>query len=163
MWSFVDYLPGILIPLAMFYFFFFIPLRKVRRARSWRKIPCVIVCSSVNEDETDSGLYRILVTYQYDVAGHDYSSSRYSFSPSSATSGYRGKKRIADRLARGRTTFCYVDPANPHDAVIERGVTWDMVLWGVFAVVFFGAFLFFCWHDLFSAGPGQVSEPPARA
>ena len=83
MWNFLDYLPGIVLPLLMLYFFFLIPLRRVRRAKSWRKTRCVIVSSSVSEDATDSGLYRILVTYQYDFLGGHYSSSRYSFSPSS--------------------------------------------------------------------------------
>lgn len=146
MWSFLDYLPGIVLPLLMFYFFCLIPLRRVRRARSWTETPCRVMSSSVSEDATDSGLYRIDVTYQYDFAGSYYSSSRYSFSPSSATSGYRWKKRIADRLVRGKTTFCYVNPDDPHDAVIERGVTWDMVFCGAFAIICFGVFLFVSWH-----------------
>ena len=146
MWNFLDYLPGIVLPLLMFYFFFLIPLRRVRRAKSWRKTPCVIVSSSVSEDATDSGLYKMLVTYQYDFAGRYYSSSRYSFSPSSATSGYRGKKRVADRLTPGTTTFCYVNPDNPRDAVVDRGLTWDMVVWGVFAIIFLGVFFFVFWR-----------------
>ena len=117
-------------------------------ARSWRETPCVIVSSSVSEDATDSGLYRILVTYQYDFLGHHYSSSRYSFSPSSATFGHRGKKRVADRLAPGTKTICYVNPANPHDAVIERGLTWDMVGWGLFAIIFLGVFFFLFRHGV---------------
>lgn len=136
-------LPGLVLPLAMLYFLFLLPLRRVRRAKSWRKTHCVILHSSVSEDATDSGLYRILVTYRYAFAGHPYSSSRYSFSPSSASAGYRGKKRLAGRLAPGTATYCYVNPDDPHDAVIERGVTWDIVVWGVFGFVFLAAFLFF--------------------
>lgn len=141
--NFLGYLPGIVLPLVMLYFFFLIPLRRVQRAKSWRKTPCVIVANSVSEDATDSGLYRMLVTYQYEFGGHHYSSSRYSFSPSSASIGYSGKKRIAARLAPGTTTFCYVNPDNPGDAVIKRGLTLDMVVWGVFAIIFLGAFFFF--------------------
>jgi hypothetical protein len=148
MWNFLDYLPGIVFPLLMFYFFFLIPLQKVRRAKSWRETPCVIVSTSVSEDATDSALYKILVTYQYDFAGRYYSSSRYSFSPSSATSGYRGKKRVADRLAPGTKTVCYVNPDDPLDAVIDRGLTWDMVVWGVFAIIFLGVFFFFFRHGV---------------
>ena len=148
MWNSLDYLPGIVLPLVMLYFFFLIPLRRVRRANSWRKTRCVIVASSVSEDATDSGLYRMLVTYQYEFAGHHYSSNRYSFSRSSASFGYRGKKRIADRLAPGTTTFCYVNPGNPGDAVIERGLTSDMVVWGVFAIIFLGAFFVFFRHGV---------------
>jgi hypothetical protein len=143
MWGFLDYLPGIVLPLLMLYFFFLIPLRKVRRARSWQKTPCIIVSSSVSEDEMDSGLYMMRVTYRYEHGGDTYSSSRFSFSPSSATAGRRGKKRVADRLAPGTSTFCYVDPDNPRDAVMDRGVTWDMVVWGVFASACLGAFLLY--------------------
>jgi len=143
--KFLDYLPGIVLPLLMLYFFFLIPLRRVRRAKFWRKTPCVIVSSSVSEDATDSGLYRMRVTYQFDFGGLDYSSSRYSFSPSSATSGYRGKRRVARGLLPGTTTFCYVNPDNPCDAVIDRGLTWDMVVWGAFAILFLGIF-FLIWH-----------------
>ncbi|HWP12469.1 MAG TPA: DUF3592 domain-containing protein [Ramlibacter sp.] len=141
----LDYLPGLVLPLLMLYFFFLIPLRRVRSARSWRETRCVIVSSSVSEDATDSGLYRIVVTYHYGFAGRYYSSSRYSFSPA-ATSGYRGKKRVVARLAPGITTICYVNPDNPRDAVIERGLTWDMVVGGLFAIIFLGAFFFVFWH-----------------
>ena len=146
MWTFLDYLPGIIIPSVMLYFFFWVPLRRVRDAKLWRKTHCIITSSSASEDEMDSGLYRLLVTYQYEFAGVVYSSSRYSFSPSSATAGYRGKKRITERLAPGTRAFCYVNPDDPGEAVIERGVTWDMVVWGLFGIVFLVAFLFFAWH-----------------
>lgn len=146
MWTFWDYLPGIILPLVMLYFFFWIPLRRVRRAKSWRKTPCVIVGSSVSEDAQESGLYQMRVTYQYEYAGQHYSASRYSFSPSSATAGQRGKIRIAARLTPATKTFCYINPDNPGEAVIERGVTWDMVVWGLFGIIFLGAFLFVAWH-----------------
>ena len=146
MWTFWDYLPGIILPLVMLYFFFWIPLRRVRRAKSWRKTPCVIVSSSVSEDTQESGLYQMRVTYQYESAGQHYISSRYSFSPSSATAGQRGKKRITARLVPGTKTFCYVNSGNPEEAVIERGVTWDMVVWGLFGIIFLGAFLVVAWH-----------------
>jgi hypothetical protein len=147
--NFLNYLPGIVLPSLMLYFFFWVPLRRVRRARSWRETPCVIVSSSVSEDATDSGLYTLFVDFEYEFAGSSYSSSRYSFSPSSASAGRRGKRRIARRLAPGTTARCYVNPDNPQDAVIERGVTWDMVVWGLFGIVFLGVFLFFLAHDAF--------------
>ena len=147
MWNILNYLPGIVLPLLMLYFFFLIPLRRVRSARSWRRTPCLIVSSSVSEDATDSGLYRIVVTYQYAFAGRYHSSSRYSFS-AAATAGYRGKKRVAAHLAPGTAAICYVNPDNPRDAVIERGLTWDIVVGGVFAIIFLGVFFFFFWHGV---------------
>ena len=138
---FLDYLPPVGLPLLMLYFFSWRPFRKVRRAKLWRKTPCVIVSSSVDEDETDSGLYRISVAYRYEFAGDCYFASRYSFSPASATAGRRLKRRVARRLAPGTTTTCYVNPDDAGDAVIERGVTWDMVFMGLLALLFLGVFL----------------------
>ena len=137
----LNYLPAIVLPSLIFCVFFLVPLRRVGRARFWRETPCVIVSSSVVESATDSGLYGILLTYQYDFAGRFYSSSRYNFSLWTSTSGSRRKKRVAHRLAPGTTTTCYVNPDNPCDAVIERGLTWDMVGAGVFAITLFGVFL----------------------
>ena len=145
MWSILDYVPGIALPLAMFYFLFWVPLRRVRSARFWRETRCLIVSSSVSEDATESGVYQLFVTYQYVFCGRHYVSRRYSFSPS-ATAGYRGKKRLADRLAPGTTAICYVNPDNPGDAVIDRGLTWDMVFVAVLAIIFLGAFLFSFGH-----------------
>jgi hypothetical protein len=140
MWDVLKALPGLALPALMFYFFFVRPARRVRGAKSWLETPCVIVASAVKEDETDSGLYTLLVTYQYDFGGQSYRSSRYSFSVL-ATAGYRGKKRVAGRLAPGTSAVCYVNPDDPRDSVIDRGLTWDMVFSAVFAAIFFGAFV----------------------
>jgi hypothetical protein len=139
--DFWNALPAVVLPALMFYFLFWIPYRRVRIAKSWRKTPCVIVSSAVEEDAGDSGLYYIVMTYEYDYAGHRYLSDRYSFSFAS-TAGRWGKRRIVRRLAPGSRAFCYVNPDNPGDAVINRGLTWDTVLIGAFAIVVFGAFLF---------------------
>jgi hypothetical protein len=132
--SFLNRLVGIGLPSAMLYFFFIIPLRKVNRARAWLQTRCVVLSSSVEEDQGESGLYRVLITYVYEVAGQTYSSSRYDFS-TGATAGLRRKKTVVRGLAPGRQAVCYVNPANPGDSVIKRGVTWDMVFWGVFGGV----------------------------
>jgi len=146
MGTILNYLPGIVLPSLMFYFFFLRPLRRVRSARFWRETPCVIVASSVSEDAQESGVYRILVTYQYEFAGRYYSSNRYSFTIG-ATAGYGGKKRVAKRLASGARAICYVNPDDPADAVIKRGLTWDIVFMGVFSMILLGAFFFVFWHD----------------
>ena len=149
MWTFLNSLPGIVLPSAMFYFFFLVPAQRVRKAKAWRETPCVIVSSAVKQDEGESGLYSILMTYQYSVGGRSYSSNRYSFSVL-ATSGHRGKRRVTRRLAPGTTAICYVNPSDPREAVIDRGLTWDMVFSAIFAFVFFAVFLFFLRHGAFT-------------
>lgn len=141
------YLVGFSFLSAILYFVSILPLRRVRRAKLWRATPCVILSSSVEEDATESGVYRILVAYRFEAAGRVYLGSRYSFTVG-ATAGYRGKRRIVARLAPGTRTVCYVNPANPGDAVLERGVTWDMVFVGVLMILMLVAFFFFAWHEL---------------
>ena len=117
--NFLNNLVALALPSAFLYYFFIIPLRKVLRARNWLETPCVILSSAVEEDATDSGLYRYLVTYEYEIAGRSYESRRYSFSiagqgyrpnrfgfSTGATSGYRGKKAVVDRLPPGKETVC---------------------------------------------------------
>ena len=132
--NFLGHLVAIGLPSAMLYFFSIIPLRRVYRARDWLETPCVILSSAVEENLSESGVYRIVVTYNYEVAGRSYSSSRYNFS-TGATCGSRGKKAVVDRLAPGMRAACYVNPTDPSDSVIKRGITWDMLFCGVFAVI----------------------------
>ena len=145
----LNFLLAIAFPLLMLGFFFLVPLRSIRRARTWRETPCVIVSSSVSQSSTDSGLYRILVTYQYVFAGRYFSSSRYSFSPSFTVSARLKKRRVSHRLSPGAATICYVDPDNPRDAVIERGLTWDMVLAAVFSIICLSAVFSFVYRGAF--------------
>ncbi len=137
----LNLLPALLLPLLVFHFFFLVPLRKVRRARAWREVPCEIVSSSVREDATDSGLYRFQVAYRYAVAGEEHRSGRYNFSFATATVGFFGKRRLARRLAPGTRTVCYVDPADPAEAVLDRGMTWDMLFAAAFAIMCGAVFL----------------------
>jgi hypothetical protein len=132
---------------AILYFLSIAPLRRVRRAKLWRETLCVILSSSLEEDATESGLYRVLVSYRFEADGREYVASRYSFAVG-ATAGRRGKRAIVARLVPGTRAVCYVNPANPGDAVLERGVTWDMVFVGVLMVVMLSVFFFFAWHDV---------------
>jgi hypothetical protein len=139
------------LPAALLYFFFIGPLRRVFRSRGWLKTPCVIRDSAVEEDPAEPGVYRIVVRYEYEVGGRSYSSSRYDFS-TGATAGYRRKKAIVGRLTPGTRAVCYVDPSSPHDSVIDRRITWDVVFWGLFATVLLVTFGFFLWTRFASGG-----------
>ena len=119
---------------ASLYFVFFIPLLRIVRAKGWLATPCVILSSAVNEDRNDSGLYRIGVTYKYEIGGHSFESRRYAFA-TGAFFGYRGKKAVANRLAPGTKTVCYVNPADPSDSVIERGMTSDLLIVGIVIII----------------------------
>ncbi|HEY2585765.1 MAG TPA: DUF3592 domain-containing protein [Tepidisphaeraceae bacterium] len=105
-------------------------LRPVLRARAvatgWDKVPCTILDSTVTEHpETGSGedrtTYSVEVRYRYTVSGRTYESSRLNVFPPFA--GSRPEKQaIANRYPPGSTAVCYVNPADPTDAVLESGL-----------------------------------------
>ncbi|MCA9075447.1 MAG: DUF3592 domain-containing protein [Planctomycetaceae bacterium] len=120
---------------AMFYFMTLGPLLNVYRARTWVETPCTITSSRVERHDGDDGdTFSIEITYDYAFRGQPYGGDRYHFMIGSS-SGYDGKKAVVDAHPVGMKTVCYVDPLNPSEAVIERGLTWDM-LWGLFCVPF---------------------------
>lgn len=120
---------------AMCYFMLLGPLLNVYRARSWVETPCTITSSRVERHDGDDGdTFSIEIAYDYTFRRQPYGGDRYHFMIGSS-SGYKGKKAVVDAHPVGLQTVCYVDPLNPSEAVIERGLTLDM-LWGLFCVPF---------------------------
>jgi len=78
--------------------------------------------------------YRIVGLYHYTVNGVDYGTDRYQFA-SGSSSGREDKERIVAQYPPGRQTVCYVNPANPSQAVLDRGPNGEM-LYGLIGVVF---------------------------
>jgi len=77
------------------------------------------------------------IVFFYTINGRPFSSARYGFMGGSS-SGYAGKQAIVNQYPPGRRTVCYVNPADPADAVLERRFTNDM-LFGLIPLVFVGA------------------------
>jgi hypothetical protein len=117
----------ILMGLVFFYFFFLRPAMKVLAARNWPQVPRVIESSSVGSHRGNKGgiTYSVDITYSYRVGGRFHSSDRYGFMGGSS-SGFAGKEAIVERYPAGSKAMCYVNPADPLDAVIERRFTNDM-------------------------------------
>jgi hypothetical protein len=120
---------------GFFYGFFVRPALNIMEARGWVERPCVIESSQVQSHRGDDGTtYSVDILYRYSVDGREYKSSRYHFMGGS-TGGYRGKQDIVRRHPPGRETICYVNPANPNEAVLVRGWTPDM-WFGLIPLVF---------------------------
>ena len=104
--------------------FFAVPAARILSARAWRETPCTILHSEVRSHASSDGddTYSVAVRYAYVVDGREYSSERYEFLGGSS-SGTSGKEAVVRRLPPGTRTVCYVDPANPAEAVLERGLT----------------------------------------
>ena len=116
---------------AIGYFLSFRPLYLAYQARAWTAADCEVISSRVASSGKTA---RPDILYRYYVADRAYTSDRYHFLPgSSSDSG------VSDTVARYRpgTQFqCFVDPADPTQAVINR----DITNWYYFGLIFFGAF-----------------------
>lgn len=128
--------------LGLFVFMTVLPLVRTVAAQSWLEVPCVVERSAVLRSEGDDGpTYRIDILYFYEVDGRSYGSNRYSFAQLGSSSGYDGKREVADRYPVGFETTCYVSPSDPSRAVLHRGLTLAN-LWGLFPIPFAAGGLF---------------------
>lgn len=107
-----------------FLMIFAVPAWKVAAAQGWTPVECEIVSSSVGRHSSDgSTTYSIEVSYRYRFEGAEYLGDRYEFLGGSS-SGFESKKKVVDALPASTTTTCYVDPDEPSEAVLYRGLSW---------------------------------------
>lgn len=96
------------------------PVAGLVAARSWVETPCTILASQVAESsDSDGTTYKVDVQYSYVFAGGEHRSGRYDFFDA-YSSGYQGKADVVARYPAGARTVCYVNPADPSEAVIDR-------------------------------------------
>lgn len=118
--------------LAGFGILFGVVLPKVRdywTARNWTEVPGEVIWSRVISSHGKSTTYRPEVFYRYTFQGHEYRSNRYELFEVSS-SGYEGKQDVVAAHPPKSKLTCYVDPAKPWRAVVERKVGWS----GLFAL-----------------------------
>ena len=101
------------------------PALRINKARHWPSAPCTVLSSEVESHSGEGASYSILITYEYQYNGQRYTSDRYSFFAGSSI-GRSGKAKVVAAHPPGRETVCYVNPDDPSDAVLHRGLTADM-------------------------------------
>ena len=121
------------------------PLLQIREARSWSSFPCTILSSSVASHRgDDSTTYSVKISYRYEIEGRAYTADRYRFEAGS-DSNRKEKQEIVRQHPAGAQTVCYVNPASPNDAVLNRdphrGLWWG-AMGLLFVAVGGGGFLF---------------------
>lgn len=103
--------------------FFVLPALRIVSALSWRETPCTILESKVvTHSGGDDDTYSVGVRYAYVVDGRELQSDRYQFLGGSS-SGYDGKAAVVRALPPGTRTVCYVNPEDPTQAVLDRGMS----------------------------------------
>lgn len=112
-----------LVGLVIFFALFIRPCWEILIARQWQAIPCIVISSEVKSHRGNHGnTYSVNILYSYQFNGRQYRANRYDFMGVSS-SGYDGKQVVVARFAPGSKALCYVDPADPTQAVLQRGFT----------------------------------------
>lgn len=110
------------------------------RMGSWRETPAVITSLDLEEHRgDDSTTHVIRATYTYTFKGHDYTGDRVAISDTADNVGdyWKDLHRQLQAARDAETAVCYVNPAEPREAVLDRSTRWGMV---VFQLVFVFAF-----------------------
>lgn len=88
----------------------------------WDPTPCTILTSIVEQTEGDNP-YTADITYAYSVEGREYVGSHVTRSHDGSSNYEKAQRRVLTYPAGSRAT-CFVNPARPEDAVLERAVPW---------------------------------------
>lgn len=112
------------------------------RAQGWVETPASIVRTDLEVNRgSDSTTYRATAAYRYTFDGRSFEGDRVSFSSGADNVG-SFHQRVHDELAKardsGRPFRCYVNPANPAESVLYRGVRVEMALFFLLFVLVFG-------------------------
>jgi len=109
-----------------------LPILRVLASRAWPGVPCEVVSSRVLMSD---GTGRPDIQYRYRILGRAYTSGRYDFTE--GTSSFISRHQaVVNAYPPGRRFECYVDPAHPAEAVINR----EWSLGYVFGAIFFAFF-----------------------
>ncbi|HOP98860.1 MAG TPA: DUF3592 domain-containing protein, partial [Verrucomicrobiota bacterium] len=93
---------------------------------SWEETECRILNSGVREPD-QSNDFEFHVEYTYTVQGRTFTSTRYELKPT-RSSDYGEMLRLEQRYPTGTRAVCYVNPADPGQAVLHRGSFWILLI-----------------------------------
>jgi hypothetical protein len=109
--------------------FFGWPLVRGLASRGWKPASCVVVSSEVHPDRParlSPTTFWPNIVFRYEMDGVRYQANTHNAS-FVGSPWYYGPRGIARRFATGLSTTCFVNPANPGEAVLERtpsGTQW---------------------------------------
>ncbi len=152
----------LLVGVGLGYGFFIRPVLQIVAARDWIVVPCEILSSRVKtHSDSDGSTYSVDIVYRYLYQEHTYTANRHQFFTGSS-SGYTGKAEAVRRYPAGSHQTCFIDPADPAEAVLDRGfssVLWFGLIPLVFALVGGGGL----YAALRGKLPGATSHAPKAA
>lgn len=108
------------------------PIAGWLRAKDWIETPATVLTARLAEvSDSDGTTNRVEVRYRYYFAGRDYESTRFDFTTGSTNIGVDAMLAAVRRLESNPETRCWVNPAQPAEAVLERGFPTGAIL-GIF-------------------------------
>lgn len=88
------------------------------KARGWRETPCTILSSEARPEKSS---FRLDVKYAYSFDGGSFESSRFNYSGDSRKfSKISERAPLLEKYGKGKSGICFVNPANPSEAILER-------------------------------------------
>jgi hypothetical protein len=88
-------------------------------SRSWPKVSCTILESSVADDSSQSSPYHFAVKYQYVYQDKTWQSERYQFQNNNFDD-YQSAQKLVNTCPVGAGSVCYVNPKNPAEAILRH-------------------------------------------
>ena len=149
-------------PAFVGYFILYKPLQAARATETWAETGAVILSSKLTTLPNGKGdpLYRVDVSYRYEWQGKSYTSRRYALYDQ-GTRSYDAKAAAVQRLVPGSTVTCYVNPAQPGEAILNRAHTNNFTVWKIVIGVFIVGLAGFIWSlsGFFVKAHPLVGEP----
>ena len=97
------------------------PCGKAISAWWWDAVPATVISSRI-ESLPQTGLAAFRIDYRYNYNGSRYGSIRYGFFPEHLPDEAERLLPLLRQYPAGTRITCYVDPASPTDAVIDRSI-----------------------------------------
>ena len=115
----------------LFYFLGYGPFTKIIQAQHWVAVQAQVELSSVvtgivrTKDGTRK-IYKVNIQYPYQYNGKSYLGNQYDFN-NFYTSDYTHPQNVLSDYPVGKKFICYVNPTNPSESVIQRGLDWYLL------------------------------------
>ena len=108
---------------AFFCWYLWQNYRIARETDRWAETPCEIIVSAIDDsDLTQHGAvkYTLEIRYRYTVDGEDYIGEKVNRNRPVASADPEKTGSVQERYPVGSKAVCFVDPANPEEAILKR-------------------------------------------
>ncbi len=134
----------------IFYKYFIVSHYRYFACQKWINLPCQVVSVKLGEKKgsNERVFYKIICKYAYVYKDSEYISNEYALFADYSKDYSRIENKVKE-ISGKDNVFCYVNPTNPSESIIDRTYHLKASV-GLIGVVFFGigAHLWFCQKEL---------------